>query len=81
MGKAKKAHNKKIQNRNSRKKAEQTHIQRIRSKMIQEMIKQQETERKAKEETEAAKESKGDESEKEVDLTEELDNVNKETTK
>jgi len=83
MGKAKKAHSKKIKNRNKQKADKAIHISRLRTKIIQEMIREREVANKA---AEAVKEAEGEEvSEdgKEVDLnelvedtlTEELDKI------
>ena len=82
MGKAKKAHAKKIKNRNKRKSDNDLHISRLRTKIIQEMIREREAANKA---AEAVKEAEGEEATegKEVDLnklvedtlTEELDKI------
>lgn len=48
MGKSKKAHNKKIANRNKRLKDTAKFIQRLRAKKIQELIKQQDAEKTKK---------------------------------
>jgi hypothetical protein len=64
MGKAKKSHSKKIKNRNKQKADKAIHIKRLRTKIIQEMIREREAEHKA---AEAAGENTADDS-KNVDV-------------
>ena len=49
MGKKSKAHNKKVQDRNKRLKDQHKHTQRVRTKLIEQLIKEHEEKKKAQE--------------------------------